>query len=350
MRPCFAFKNLAQKESPAVLSIHDEIGFWGVQAKDFINSLGQVQSESVDVEINSPGGDVFAALAMYNALKGSGKTINVKVMGVAASAASLVAMAGDKIVMPKNTFMMIHNPWSFAAGNADELREQASVLDKIGDSLLATYAAKTGLGEEELGEMLAKDTWLTADEALEKGFATEVIDAVEAQASFDMARADLPEAVGAVFAQAQEDTPPADDPPAEEPPAEDPPAEDAPVENPVAAQIEAAAVKAGLGEFSAVFAVKSDSFETARAMISSALEIKALCAIAKKPEVGEKAIRAGKGLEEVRAELIAAMADADADNHTDTSQQNKERSTGTHAKSQVTTSALWTSHKTNGRK
>ena len=93
------------------------------------------------MEINSPGGDVFAGLAIYNALKGSGKEIVVKVMGVAASAASLIAMAGDKIVMPKNTFLMVHNPWSVAMGNAEELRQTADTLDKIGESLKATYAA-----------------------------------------------------------------------------------------------------------------------------------------------------------------------------------------------------------------
>lgn len=110
MRPCFKFV-AATADQPSVLSIYDEIGFWGVQAKDFISDLAKVSSKVLNVEINSPGGDVFAGLAIYNALKGSGKEIVVKVMGVAASAASLIAMAGDKIIMPKNTFMMIHNPW-----------------------------------------------------------------------------------------------------------------------------------------------------------------------------------------------------------------------------------------------
>ena len=108
MRPCFAFN--AATDTEATLEIYDEIGFWGVQAKEFITQLKGVKAPVLNVEISSPGGDVFAGIAIYNALKASGKEIVVKVMGMAASAASLIAMAGDKIVMPKNSFMMIHNP------------------------------------------------------------------------------------------------------------------------------------------------------------------------------------------------------------------------------------------------
>ena len=349
MRPCFVFKNLAKEDTNATLSIYDEIGFWGVQAKDFVNSVKQVKSAEINVEINSPGGDVFAALAMYNTLKGSGKTINVKVMGVAASAASLVAMSGDKIIMPKNTFMMIHNPWLFTKGNASQLRETADTLDKIGDGIRSTYAAKTKLSDEELSEILAKDTWLTADEAFEMGFATEVVDGVEAKASFDMARADLPESVRGVFAQANDervDAPTADV--TDAPEATETPADEAPAD-PVADQINQMAAQAGLAEFGVVFALKARGLDEAKAMIAASREIKALCAVAKAPEAAGKAIRAGKSVEEVRGELILAMAEADADSHTDAAQPNKERSTGNNAKSQVTTSALWTSHN-HGRK
>ena len=100
----------AEANTPAKLSIFDDIGAYGVSAKSFLNDLGSVTQSSVDVEINSPGGDVFAGLAIYNGLRNSGKKINVKVLGLAASAASLIAMAGDTIEMPENSFMMIHNP------------------------------------------------------------------------------------------------------------------------------------------------------------------------------------------------------------------------------------------------
>jgi ATP-dependent Clp protease protease subunit len=335
MRPCFEFRNLAAADDkPATLSIFDEIGFWGVQAKDFISALGSVQGSSLNVEINSPGGDVFAGLAIYNALKGSGKEIVVKVMGVAASAASLIAMAGDKIVMPKNTFLMVHNPWSVAMGNADELRQTADTLDKIGQSLKATYAAKTGLSDEELNSMLATDTWLTADEALAKGFATEVIDDVKASASFDMVRANLPENVKAVFQAASEqmqDATAANKPEVAQPT--------------VAETIEAAAQAAQLGEFSAVWVVACADLEEANARIAQAKEINSVCAFAKRPEIAAAAIRAGKSVAEVRAQILTDMAVEDERTHTDASKRDFEQVAQGSEKPKVTTAALWASHK-----
>jgi ATP-dependent Clp protease, protease subunit len=344
MRPCFAFKNLASSDEAATLSIYDEIGFWGVQAKDFVSDLSKVQSKSLNVEINSPGGDVFAGLAIYNALKSSGKEINVKVMGVAASAASLIAMAGDKISMPKNTFMMIHNPWSFAMGNADELREQANVLDKIGTSLLQTYAARTGKSEDEIAPLLAKDTWLTADEALEMGFATEVVDDIKANASFDMARAELPDNVKMVFQAAAEQAP-------EEPVAEEPPAEEQTDEGfglTVAETIEAAAKDAGMEAYASVWAVACASVDELKSKMAEAKEITALYAFAKKPEMAQAAIRAGKSVTDVRAELVKALATEDEQTHTDNTSPSNEQATRATAKPKVTTAALWASH--NGHK
>ena len=333
MRPCFAFKAAATADAPETLSIYDEIGFWGVQAKDFMTSLGKVQSKELNVEINSPGGDVFAALAMYNGLKASGKTVNVMIMGVAASSASLIAMAGDKIVMPKNTFMMIHNPWSFAQGNADELRETADTLEKIGGSLKATYAARTGMDEKELDAMLATDTWMTADEALEKGFATEVVEEVKANAKFDMARAELPAAVAALFkAEDEPETAPAPAPAV-------PDADD----SSLTAEIEAATAAAGLQAYAAVFALNCTTLADAQARIKTAREVSALCAVAKKPTAADAFIRANKSIADVRATLIADMATEDEANHTDGSVKNT-LATGDSAKPKVSPASLWASH------
>ena len=349
MRPCFAFKPAAAADAPETLLIFDEIGFWGVQAKDFVSDLGKVKSKTINVEINSPGGDVFAGLAIYNALKSSGKEIVVKVMGVAASAASLIAMAGDKIVMPKNSFMMIHNPWSFAMGNADELRETADTLDKIGASLKATYASKTGMDEKELDALLAKDTWLTADEALEMGFATEVVEDIKANAKFDMARADLPEQVKAMFTVAAEDAPAQEDAVDVDP--EDPdadPAARAAVDEPVAPtfaeEVEAAAKGAEMVAYAPLWAVACTSMTEVAAKIKEAREIKSLCAIAKKPEKADGFIKASSPLVEVRASLVRAMAQQDEETHTDASVKEK-LATGETAKSQVSPARLWASHK-----
>lgn len=342
MRPCFKFLAAANKDEPQTLLIFDEIGFWGVQAKDFVRDLAAVESKTLNVEINSPGGDVFAGLAIYNALKSSGKEVVTKVMGVAASAASVIFMAGDKRIAPKNTFVMVHNPWSFAVGNADELRETADTLDKIGSSLRGIYTAGTGLSDEEVGEMLSKDTWLTADEAHEKGFVTEVVEEVQAKASFDMARAELPDNVKAVFTLANESTPSQEGEQTVE--GEGAEQEQAPA-NPLAEQIEAVAKAHGFEAFASEWAVKFDSLEAVTARAKEATEIKSLCAVAKMPTKADGLIRAGRTLSEVRAELVKAMAENDEQTHTDTSQQSQNGlKTGNSAKPQVSTKSLWASH------
>lgn len=321
MRPCFNFRLSDTAKAASTLSIYDEIGFWGVQAADFRSQLGAVKSDDIDVEINSPGGDVFAGVAIYNMLKLSGKKINVKVMGVAASAASLIAMAGDTIQMPKNTFMMVHNPWGVSMGNADDMRETADLLEKIGTSMLATYAAKTGLPDDALKEMLAVDTWMTADEALASGFATEVIDAIEAKAAFDMERADLPAHIKAVYASVK--------PPVEKTPeqieeeervraeTERLAAEAAKANSPDATAVHALAVKAGLTDHADFLAVAATSLKDGEQRVSTAKEIVALATFAKRPAAEISAlVRGGKTVAEARTEIMKAM-DAE-DVHTST--------------------------------
>lgn len=337
MRPCFAFNAAAGTDATeATLSIYDEIGFWGVQAKDFSVQLSGVKAPVLNVEINSPGGDVFAGLAIFQMLRASGKEIVVKVMGVAASAASLIAMAGDKIQMPKNTFMMVHNPWSFAMGNADELRKTADTLDKIGGALLATYAAKTGLPEEELTAMLATDTWLTADEALEKGFATEVTDPFEAKAQFDMARADLPERVRAVFQAGVK-------PPVLTEVEPEPEVIDEPAEPTVTEQIEAVAKASGMEAYAATWALAGIDLPAVKARIADAREIKALAVVAKKADLADAAIRAGTKPEAFRATLIEALAKEDESTHTDNIRPNAQQA-GSTEKPPVSSQSLWASH------
>lgn len=187
----------------ADISIYEPIGSWDLTAAQFIaqvKALGDVSQ--INLDINSPGGDVFEALTIFNYLKRHSAKVTVTVGGVAASAASLIAMAGDAIIMPNNTMMMIHNPWTWAAGNADELREQADMLDKIGGALFNTYQSRTGMEAEALQAMLATDTWLTADECLANGFCDQVVDPITASAVFDVSK--FPEQAQAVFAVAKQ--------------------------------------------------------------------------------------------------------------------------------------------------
>lgn len=309
MRPCFKFTAKSGKK-PAVLALDEEIGFWGTQAKDFRAQLDAVDGKELVVEINSVGGDVMAGLGIYNMLRAwakDGKTVKTRVTGVAASIASIIALAGDEREMPKNTFAMVHQASTFAVGTADDMRDAADTLDKVDGSLRGIYMDRMGVDEAKAKEIMAKDTWLTADESLELGFATALIEDIKATAKFDLARAALPDNVAAIFkAEADPETKPEGD---DEPPAD--PDEPAVPDTPVAQQIEALAKSAGLQAHAATFAVACTTVAEATARITAAKEIVALCAVAKRPDNAAKAIRANHSVEDVRTALIKAMAEAD---------------------------------------
>ena len=185
------FWNMTVSEDVGQIDLFGEISdvsWWGDEVtptmfKADLDDMGDVGN--IDIHINSGGGDVFAGFTIYNMLSRHKARKTVYIDGLAASIASLIAMAGDDIIMPRNSMMMIHNAWSLIAGNADELRKMADELDKIDGILRSTYVAKTGLEEDEIREMMANETWLTADDALEKGFATEVEEPVAIAACVD---------------------------------------------------------------------------------------------------------------------------------------------------------------------
>lgn len=129
----------------------------------------------VTVYINSPGGDVFAGAEIYNALREHKGKVTVKVTGIAASAASVIAMAGDEVLMSPVSYMMMHDPWTFAAGNAREMEHQAEVLREIGEGLIVAYTHKTGKSREEIAGMLAAETYMNAQRCVEEGFADGIL-------------------------------------------------------------------------------------------------------------------------------------------------------------------------------
>lgn len=151
--------------------------------RDALKELGDVNT--INLHINSPGGSVFEGIAIYNMLKMHKAKVNVYVDGLAASIASVIAMSGDAIFMPSNSMLMIHNPWTWAQGNAQELRKQADDLDKICEASKQTYLDKAGdkLDPDTLQELLNAETWLTAKEAYDYGLADEVVSANKAVAS-----------------------------------------------------------------------------------------------------------------------------------------------------------------------
>jgi ATP-dependent Clp protease, protease subunit len=151
--------------------------------KSELDSLGAI--DTINLYINSPGGSVFEGIAIHNMLKRHQAKVNVHVDALAASIASVIAMAGDTIYMPKNSMLMIHNPWTFAMGNAAELRKTADDLDRIGQSAIQSYLQKAGnkLDEETLKQLLDAETWLSADEAFSYGLADVVEEAHQMAAS-----------------------------------------------------------------------------------------------------------------------------------------------------------------------
>lgn len=174
----------AESDDPNTISIYDVIGedFWtgGFTAKRAAGALRSIGSNDVTVKINSPGGDMFDGIAIYNLLREHPAKVTVKVMGLAASAASIIAMAGDEIRMGLGTFMMVHNAWGMVIGNRHDMRAAADLFDEFDGALVDVYEARTGLKPEDVESIMDAETFLSASTAVEKGFADAVDDGISA--------------------------------------------------------------------------------------------------------------------------------------------------------------------------
>lgn len=215
------WKAYAKAEEPKVgkIDIYGDIVFgkwdkWteddvaASEFKDDLESLGDV--DTISVSINSYGGDVFAGQAIHSMLRAHPAQVEVYVDGIAASIASVIAMAGDVVRMPVNAMLMVHNPWTFAIGNADYMRKMADDLDKIRESLVAAYMHKVGgkITEDELTALLDAETFLTAEESVSFGFADVVTEPVQiaAYASEILPRfKSVPAAIEAALSKGVED-------------------------------------------------------------------------------------------------------------------------------------------------
>ncbi len=308
----------------AEVAIYDEIGAYGVSAKGFLAELGALpEGTPIDLRLNSPGGSVFDAVAIYNALSRHEGTVTVWIDGIAASAASYVAMAGDEIVMPENAFLMIHDPSGLVMGTAGDMRAMAGALDKVKGSLVRGYAAKSGRAEDEVAALMAAETWFDAADALSQGFADRVVEPVRIAAQFDIGRfrnapPDLAEAVAAAEPEtASDENGPGTDPEAgntteddDEPArnagetvsgdgsaapkghvdAADMPSED-PAADPGDPQLDPAAIRA-------------EAMAHARAVVD-------LCRLAGLPQMAGRFLEQDASLDDVRAALLAVKAEAE---------------------------------------
>ncbi|HBO1148988.1 TPA: Clp protease ClpP [Pseudomonas aeruginosa] len=188
----------------AEILLYDEIGVWGITAQQFARELKALGDLSlISLRIHSPGGDVFEGTAIYNLLKNHPARVEAHVDGLAASMASVIAMAADTIYMPENAMMMVHRPWGIQGGEADDMRRYADLLEKIEGTMVAAYMAKTGKSEEDIKSLLKAETWMDGREAVEAGFADQLTEPLAAAAQLTSKRmkefAHMPEALKALM-------------------------------------------------------------------------------------------------------------------------------------------------------
>lgn len=156
--------------------IGDEFDEGGVTAVSFVRALRDADGEDVTIHINSSGGSVFDANTMAEALRGYKGHTTASIEGLAASAASYFALTADDVVINPSALMMIHNPWDFAVGDAEDMRKKADMLDKARSTISAQYARKTGRTVDEIEELMDAETWFTAQEAVEFGLVDRMSD------------------------------------------------------------------------------------------------------------------------------------------------------------------------------
>jgi len=170
---------IIDRQERAEIWIYEQIGedWWtgeGVTAKGFQKELSGIKAKDIDLHINSPGGNVFDGTTIYNLLKQHHATITTYIDGLAASIASVIALAGDKVVMAENALFMMHNPSGMVMGTAQDMRSMADVLDKVRGSIATAYVAKSGRSEDEINALMDAETWMTAEEARSAGFVDEI--------------------------------------------------------------------------------------------------------------------------------------------------------------------------------
>lgn len=173
-RPWYRITNQADDEAEVML--YDEVGGWlGATADEFINDLRGITASKILLRVNSPGGSVTEGIAIANALRSHPANVTVQVDGIAASIASVIAMAGDRVRMMPNALLMVHEASGLCVGDAAEMIKMAELLDKISDNIAGAYAARAGGTETEWRQVMKEETWYRGEEAVAAGLADEVV-------------------------------------------------------------------------------------------------------------------------------------------------------------------------------
>ncbi|MBV4534146.1 Clp protease ClpP [Pseudomonas sp. SWRI107] len=295
--------------SPIEIYIYGEIGGWGITANQFLRDLKAVDDgvSPVQVAFNTNGGDLFEGVAIHNALNRLGERCTARIDALAASAGSVAVCGAHRVVMASNAILMIHNPYTWIEGDADELRRVADVLDQAFEVIIAAYKAKSpDIDEAELRRLVNDESWLTAEEALALGLVDEIGSGVQVRACLGN---------GAAMARYQKTPQPLLDQLASKPPADDPVKPPAPNKPDVsdstalALMITQDCTKAGIGNLAETLIASTKLVDkaTVQAALATAKGIHDLCVAARLPELTKEYVTAGLGADAVRARLFEKL-------------------------------------------
>ncbi|WP_432780251.1 Clp protease ClpP [Pseudomonas corrugata] len=287
--------------------VYGEIGTWGITANQFVQDLRAMDDgvSPVIAAFNSIGGDLFDGLAMHNALSRLGERCTGRVDALAASAASVAVCGAHRVVIASNAMLMIHNPWTYAAGDAEDFRKVADVLDQTMEAIIAAYKAKApDIDEAELRRLVAAETWLTANEAVALGLADEVGDGVKVKACLGQGAVlqRYQHAPAELLAQLDE-SPESDNEPDPSDPPEEPPVVDSAK---LALMITQRCAEEGINNLiePLLNSTKLESEAIVLAGLARAKAVNDLCVAARLPEFSAEYVAAGLDAASVRARLF----------------------------------------------
>ena len=307
----YSLKASGEAETRSIeVYVYGEIGTWGITANQFVRDLAALDDgvSPIVVAFNSVGGDLFDGLAIHNALSRLGERCTGRVDALAASAASVAVCGAHKVVIASNAMLMIHNPWTYASGDAEDLRKVATALDQAMEAIIAAYKAKApGIDEVELRRLVNAETWLTASEAVALGLADEVGEGVTVKACLGQGSAlqRFQHAPQALLAQLEEPPEPAPEPTPEPiaPEPEKPPIVDSAK---LALLITQSCTAAGISNLiePLISSTKLVDEATVNAALTNAKAVRDLCVAARLPEFTQEFVAAGLSSEAVRGRLF----------------------------------------------
>ena len=303
----YSLKARGEAETRSIeVYVYGEIGTWGITANQFVRDLAALDDgvSPIVVAFNSVGGDLFDGLAIHNALSRLGERCTGRVDALAASAASVAVCGAHKVVIASNAMLMIHNPWTYAAGDAEDLRKVATALDQAMEAIIAAYKAKApDIDEVELRRMVNAETWLTASEAVALGLADEVGEGLTVKACVGQGSVlqRFQHAPQALLAQLEEPPEPTPEPMAPEPVI--PPIVDSAK---LALLITQSCNTAGISNLieSLISTTNLVDEATVNAAITNAKAVRDLCVAARLPEFTQEFVAAGLSAEAVRGRLF----------------------------------------------